>query len=219
MHRVRRTTSALIAATAGIFSALLVVGPTSPAGASATYTFTVTTKADSTDAHPGNGGCADSSGRCSLRAAIQEADAEPAGSTIDVTVPAGKYTLSLGPLSFTANTIDVTGAGSTATVVKQTKSSAHQLVNVAASATVTLSALELTKGAPVGKTGARSSTLARRLWIRSSSRRTSPPPGRPDHNARASLTLTDSTVTQNSILFPADNKQGGPAGGSSTPAR
>ena len=149
-----------------------------------------------------------------VRAAIQEGDAEPAGSTIDVTVPAGKYTLSLGPLSFTANTIDVTGASTTATVVKQTTSSSHQLVNVAANATATLSALELTKGAPVGKTGGAlvnsgTTTLDQVLVTKN----VSAAGGGLTNNVHASLTLTNSTVTQNSILFPANNKQGGPAGG------
>ena len=39
--------------------------------------FTVTSTADSTDANPGDGLCADSNGRCTLRASIQESNHEP----------------------------------------------------------------------------------------------------------------------------------------------
>jgi CSLREA domain-containing protein len=55
-------------------------------------TIIVNTTADTPDANPGNGSCADASGACSLRAAIEETNAKP-GPAI-VTVPAGTYVLS-----------------------------------------------------------------------------------------------------------------------------
>jgi CSLREA domain-containing protein len=58
-------------------------------------TLTVNTTADTVDATPGDGSCADSGGQCSLRAAIMEANATSGADTI--TLPAGTYTLTLGP--------------------------------------------------------------------------------------------------------------------------
>lgn len=51
--------------------------------------FAVTSAADTTDAQPGDGVCADDSGACSLRAAIQEANTSDAPAS--VTVPPGTY--------------------------------------------------------------------------------------------------------------------------------
>src|SRR5215469_14792431 len=80
--------------------------------AAATVTFTVTSTADSHDAHPGNGKCADSAGRCTLRAAVEAANAEPAGTSVAIKVPSGQYLLTLGSLDLTGNTIGIRGAGS-----------------------------------------------------------------------------------------------------------
>ncbi|RME36321.1 MAG: CSLREA domain-containing protein [Thermoflexia bacterium] len=56
--------------------------------------FIVNTTADTPDANPGNGVCADSSGRCSLRAAIMEANA--LGGPHTIVLQSGQtYTLSL----------------------------------------------------------------------------------------------------------------------------
>jgi CSLREA domain-containing protein len=50
-------------------------------------TFTVTSTSDSSDANRGNGVCADSQGRCTLRAAIQEADWLQGDDTIAFNIP------------------------------------------------------------------------------------------------------------------------------------
>lgn len=55
--------------------------------------FTVNTVNDTVDVSPGDGVCADSSGQCSLRAAIMEGNA--LGGEHSVTVPAGTYALSI----------------------------------------------------------------------------------------------------------------------------
>jgi hypothetical protein len=57
--------------------------------------FNVNDPADSVDATPGDGICADSLGRCTLRAAIMEANALAGPDTINL--PAGTYTLTRGP--------------------------------------------------------------------------------------------------------------------------
>jgi len=56
-------------------------------------TFTVDNPIDAVDANPGDGNCADVSGNCTLRAAIQEANQLAGSDTIDL--PTGTYTLSL----------------------------------------------------------------------------------------------------------------------------
>ena len=94
---------------------------TLPAGAQAPakhYAFKVNTTADTHDAHPGDGKCLDKQGNCSLRAAIEEADALLSGSIITITVPEGIYALTLGTLKLTANTISINGADSKTTIIK-----------------------------------------------------------------------------------------------------
>src|SRR5580765_7041893 len=63
--------------------------------------FIVNTTADTQDAAPGNGVCADSNGLCSLRAAITEANASPDADMI--ILPNGTYTESLEPENENAN--------------------------------------------------------------------------------------------------------------------
>lgn len=92
-----------------------------PAGAA---DFLVDDAIDSIDALPGDGLCADTAGRCSLRAAIQETNALPGADTI--TLGAGSYALSLpgsdedasasGDLDV-VDDLTLVGAGAAATLV------------------------------------------------------------------------------------------------------
>ncbi|MFD0679614.1 MULTISPECIES: CSLREA domain-containing protein, partial [unclassified Paenibacillus] len=71
-------------------------------------TFIVNTTNDTSDSNPGNGGCSDSTGACSLRAAIEESNASPGSDTIQV--PIGVYTLSgLGQLEIKGD-VSIVGA-------------------------------------------------------------------------------------------------------------
>jgi CSLREA domain-containing protein len=74
-------------------------------------TYTVNSTADAVDMTPGNGICATAGGTCTLRAAIQEANAHAGGDV--VSLPSGLYLLTLiGPtedLSATGD-LDVSGA-------------------------------------------------------------------------------------------------------------
>ncbi|MDZ4262072.1 MAG: choice-of-anchor Q domain-containing protein [Pseudomonadota bacterium] len=70
---------------------LLVIGSVPVAGAA---TFAVTTTVDAVDANPGDAACLTAAGQCSLRAAIQEANAL-AGADV-ITLPAGVYPLNIG---------------------------------------------------------------------------------------------------------------------------
>ena len=94
-------------------------------GAVFTATFVVVTTADTQDATPGDGVCADAGGLCSLRAAITEANAAAAADII--TLPAGTYTLSLvganednnagGDLDIRSS-LTINGAGAATTIIQ-----------------------------------------------------------------------------------------------------
>ena len=77
-------------------------------------TFTVTSTADAVDASPGDGVCATATGGCTVRAAVEEANAERSADTI--TVPAGRYRLILGQLSITTD-MTISGAGADRTIL------------------------------------------------------------------------------------------------------
>ena len=85
--------------------------------------FTVDSTADSVDKHPGNGRCADQYGRCTLRAAVMEANASLGRDTIHL--PAGTYELTLygfeeaaatGDLDITSDLV-LLGAGAGSTII------------------------------------------------------------------------------------------------------
>jgi CSLREA domain-containing protein len=86
--------------------------------------FVVNSTLDAVDASPGNGTCASSGGACTLRAAIQEANALAGADTI--TLPAGTFTLAVagsgedfaatGDLDI-RDAVTITGAGATATII------------------------------------------------------------------------------------------------------
>src|SRR5712692_6342573 len=142
----RRASRPLLALSLAVLAGLaLSIRP--PAAAAATLTFQVTTTTDAPDASPGDGICADASGQCTLRAAVQEADAQPSGSTITILVPAGTFPLKLGVLSLTANTITVQGTGASTVDGRN----ASQVFNIGPAASVTLGQLTIIDGnAPLG---------------------------------------------------------------------
>jgi CSLREA domain-containing protein len=87
-------------------------------------TFQVNSAADATDARPGDGICATVGRRCTLRAAIQEANALPAHQTIKL--PAGTYKLGIPPLNENdirtgdlniTGALTIAGAGAATTIV------------------------------------------------------------------------------------------------------
>jgi CSLREA domain-containing protein len=101
---------------------ILLLLVTAPAAWAAT--FTVDSNADEVDASPGDGSCSSATGRCTLRAAIQEANTLAGADTINL--PAGTYTLTIagtGEAAATTGDLDIiedltlTGAGANATIV------------------------------------------------------------------------------------------------------
>ncbi len=95
----------------GIFFFLGTGGQFTQAATSAT--FTVNTTAEVADVNPGDGVCADASGNCSLRAAVQEANALAGANTI--TLPAGTYYLT-NALNVSQN-LTINGAGQATTIL------------------------------------------------------------------------------------------------------
>ncbi len=80
----------------GVLAALVTIAPVPwPVSPVMAATFTVNTTADTVDVAPGDGTCADSSGNCSLRAAIMEANALAGADTIVLSF--ATYTLDPDP--------------------------------------------------------------------------------------------------------------------------
>src|SRR5687768_14052285 len=80
-----------------------------PNGTVYAASFTVNDTRDRVDSNPGNGVCRTGAGTCTLRAAIQEANARSGADTI--TVPAGTYMLTRAPLNengITTGDLDIT---------------------------------------------------------------------------------------------------------------
>ena len=102
----------------GVAALLLAVAPAAAA------TFTVNDTTDAVDAAPGDGKCATAGATCTLRAAIQEANAHAGADTI--MVPAGTYLLTIagqgedvaatGDLDITDD-VTITGAGADSTIL------------------------------------------------------------------------------------------------------
>jgi hypothetical protein len=120
---------------------IAAVGVLAPGRCHATA-FSVDSALDVADAAPGDGRCATTSGVCTLRAAVQEANALPGDDAVDV--PAGNYVLtvgesgadsSTGALVFTSH-LTVTGAGADETILQGGGNDRVILVASAAVATI-----------------------------------------------------------------------------------
>src|SRR5688572_10875507 len=94
------------------------------AAASPGLTFEVDSTSDAVDANAGDGLCATRTGTCTLRAAVQEANARPGADAIRL--PAGTYELAIPPLNqndIATGDLDITdsltidGAGASSTIV------------------------------------------------------------------------------------------------------
>ena len=128
-----------------------------PTGATGAYgvgplsTFTVNSPADAVDAAPGDGVCATAGSVCTLRAAIQEANALSGDDIINL--PAGTYTLALtgtnedlaatGDLDLTSN-VALTGAGAATTIIDANW--VDRVLHVTGAYTVSISGVTLTRG-------------------------------------------------------------------------
>ncbi len=124
--------------------------------------FTVNSTVDAVDAAPGDGVCADGSGQCTLRAAVQEANALPDADAI--TLPAGLYRLTIAEYGFGAEPsangdLDVTddltiaGDGAWTTEIDQRAEQAR-ILETAEDSVVAISGLTIRGGNTIGYPGA-----------------------------------------------------------------
>ncbi|MGH9908890.1 MAG: CSLREA domain-containing protein, partial [Pyrinomonadaceae bacterium] len=132
-----------------ISKAVAVFILTLAAGRAIAATFTVNSTTDAVDANPGNGVCATSAAVCTLRAAIQEANALAGADTINL--PAGTYTLtrtgagedagSTGDLDVTQN-LTINGADARTTIIRagtNTSNGIDRVLDARGSANLTIS--------------------------------------------------------------------------------
>jgi len=143
-----------IGALTTLLMVLATIAVANPAEAQVSQRITVDTTVDSVDASPGDGTCADADGQCSLRAAIQEADAS--GEVSQLTLPAGAYTFVLanaevdeeasasGDLDITSD-IRISGFGATIN-----PNGLDRAFDVAEGGSLTLSGVTITNGFAAG---------------------------------------------------------------------
>lgn len=150
--RIPRFARHLLVASVSLCLALgaLNLRPARPVAAAA---FLVNSTADQLDANPGDGTCATASNTCTLRAAIQEANALPGDDQIDIQV-FGTITL-VGALGDDANLsgdldvtgngqITLTGLGSGATIISG--GNGDRVFHVLAGGSLTLTSLSVVSG-------------------------------------------------------------------------
>jgi|ADurb_H2B_02_Slu_FD_contig_123_19445_length_2192_multi_3_in_2_out_0_2 predicted outer membrane repeat protein len=120
-----------------LLCSLLLMPASAQAQSGIQASFSVNTHTMDPDASPGNGICADSAGRCSLIAAVQEANALAGADTI--TIPAGTYYLP-GRLEPT-ETVTLTGAGMDNTIIHGRDAGTQPAFQIKAN--VTINSLEI----------------------------------------------------------------------------
>jgi len=178
---------------------LLLIGPTPDVSAA---TFAVTSTVDEPDASPGSGGCVSApSGACTLRAAIQEADAAAGADTISL--PSGTYALTAGVLSMTSE-VTITGAGADTTIIDG--GGAAGVFSIANSGKATFASLTIRNGNAGTGTGGgivNNGTLTLTNVAVSGNRATR---GAGIYNAQsATLVITGGAVSGNSLLPTTSN--------------
>jgi CSLREA domain-containing protein len=139
----------LIPATSTVINAAAIAAP-APLFAS----FIVNDLGDAADASPGNGVCATAGGVCTLRAAIQEANALSGTDIINFSV-SGTINLTRALPDITSNiTIDNT-SGPAALTVNRSSGGNYRIFTIASGATVTIDGLTITNGNGVEGGGVR----------------------------------------------------------------
>jgi CSLREA domain-containing protein len=112
-------------------------------GSAAAATFTVNTTLDAADALPGDGTCATAVGQCSLRAAIEEANADAVSDNI--VLPSGEYHLDAagGDLDV-SQPLTIGGTGSSTTIIDADDN--DRVVEVLGGSSLSLSGLTIRDG-------------------------------------------------------------------------
>lgn len=133
-YRLARTVTSAVAAT--LAAALCASSPSHCA------TFTVNSAADADDASKGNGTCATSTGVCTLRAAVSEAN-KLSGGPHSIVVPAGTFAVTAGEIDVSVG-MTISGAGAATTTVSGNASS--RIFRIQAGSDVYVSDMTVTNG-------------------------------------------------------------------------
>jgi CSLREA domain-containing protein len=121
---------------------IILAGLVSSQHVVAAATFTVDSTADLPDATPGDGLCSSTGGGCTLRAAVEEANALSGADT--VLLPAGHYPLPGGELTINDD-LAISGAGSADTTINGNRKT--RVMTISTAAAVTLVGMRIRHGA------------------------------------------------------------------------
>lgn len=110
--------------------------------------FTVNSTADQSDTVPGDGFCSSSSANCTLRAAIEEANAQANGITSIVNIPSGTYGLNTQPLTITSKIL-LLGANRNTTIIDANPDSTpiSPAINIASSPKIVIEGITIRNAA------------------------------------------------------------------------
>jgi hypothetical protein len=193
----------------GALAATLLAGLS--AGVATAATFMVDSQLDAVDATPGDGLCATASNACTLRAAVQEANALAGPDVVEV--PAGVHTLTIAgaaeDLAATGDldvTSDLTIEGSGTTLTEVDGGDDTRLFDVLAPATATIRDLTIRdgSGAPVvelsGGAVNNTGTLTLERVVVSDTVTGLFGGGVASEGASSVLTIRDSTIARNTIV-------------------
>jgi len=170
----------------------------------AAATFTVNSNGDQGDATPGNGVCATSGGQCTLRAAIQEANAL-AGADI-INVPA--LTITVGSTLTVSQSLTINGAGAGSTIIDG-GSAVAVLVYAISSGTHTLSGVTIRNAHNAADGGALTNIATLTLNNVTFSNNSANQGGAIFNYAQGNLTLNGVTFTTNSSTTATFGQGGG----------
>ncbi len=175
----------------------------------------LTLKVNSTsDTHavaPTTGKCKDATRKCSLRAAVEVADAATAGRSVTIVLPGKIFDLTLGALFLSHNPVTIFGASQSTTIVSAQGNS--QVLGVASGSAVSLDQLELTGGNASTDGGGLANSGDTTLNGVTVTANTAADGGGILNVSGATLTLANSTVSANSVASVADSTPGGNGGG------
>lgn len=177
-----------------------------PAGPASAATFTVDSNGDAADADTANPACATAAGVCTLRAAVQQANATP-GTDI-IRVPA--MTISLGSAITIASNLTLQGAGARGTVLQAT-GGAHAMVLVT-SGVVTVSGVTVTGATGGGALAVNQSggdLTLRGIRVTGNDATAAGSAYGPVYTMNGTLTVRDSEISGNSTTSTSSSAWGG----------
>lgn len=167
--------------------------------------FAVNDTSDAPLAASAGGACVSTVGTCTLRAAVQAADQSTV--PVNITIPAGTYTLTIAPSGpddsstgdlHIGGTVTLVGAGQSSTIVQNGSTPPDRVFGVLGGATVSMSGLTVRNGNVTGFGGGIANEGNLTLSGVTVSGNTASLPGGGVDNFSGSLTLSGSTVSNNS---------------------